>query len=649
MVNASIELAAASSGAHSVTLQLLDAVGAVLLQVVHEFIVFPMFSVRALPQPLAVPPAGAAVAVVFHDPVYLDMSMRAEVVCSGGGVTATATHVNFMASAVDIIVPWRPFMGSNNSCIVRVRAMARQHVSLREVTFSASMADALAAVAQPLQFTVGRPSAFPVYLPSSFNGAEPAACAGDAVASVDCSTRGLDAAMSARYVDVTVTCQAVASAVVTVSVPLSSVSFDVLCLRPFALDRSVLHVRVAHIASVRAAVMPPCSLGIDCPDGWTCTVQDATATIVPPLSADAVTVITLMSIGVSSCMNNASVTVHAHPLAVFAQPLLRLPPSPDERGGLVASGRLYGPISSLLQSPLLYSSAPRLMTFCNLSVDPMRMAFSVTLLRSDVSQAALPCALPQPDLSLSASGCISATSLCVSVALDFPCDECRFAPGPFAPAPSAAAVQLTQAVALVSGNSLYVGAVSQLLRQSSISLSLSLVLPTLEPVSVSFSSGTCADVLPKTIAFAGVQAVAEMQVTWLRSGVCHITASSSAFAPLNFTVINAVPPVLMSPAVVRANMWQRSVIITITAPSHLLTSTTSIQVSASSQTVGAFPSESFAVDARCSCARVPFAITSPGSTQVRAVFVEGPTDLIGFQQVTSAAALTVRDVVLFLT
>jgi hypothetical protein len=139
-----------------------------------------------------------------------------------------------------------------------------------------------------------------------------------------------------------------------------------------------------------------------------------------------------------------------------------------------------------LHVPFLYSSAPRMITFCNLTIDPVRMAFTVTLLRSDVAQPALPCALPQADTSLSTAGCPVSSSSCMSITVLFPCDECIFAPGPATPTPFAAALQLTQAVAVAAGGDLFVGFVWQLPRQSSVALTLALVLPITDPVAVTF-------------------------------------------------------------------------------------------------------------------------------------------------------------------
>ncbi len=640
VANASIELIAASSGSHAVVMQLLDSAGTVLVQSIHEFVVFPTFSAATRLQHLVVDTVGSKISLIFDDPVLLAMSIRTEVFCSGGGTTATDTRVSLMVSSLEIVVPWRPFKDSNNSCTVHVQAMARQFTSSHMLSFSAAMTDTIATIKQPLQFTVGRPGTFPVYLPSSFNMQQPASCSGDSTASAVCSTHGLDAAASARFANVSVTCKTVGPAFVSVSLFSASVSFEVLCLQPLVIDRYVAHVRVGHTVSLRAALNPPCTLDVDCPQRWSCITQDTTVSIVPPTSAHAVTAVVLMSIGPASCMNNATVTIHAHPLAVFAQPLLLLPPSPDEQGGLVASGHLFGPIASDLHAPLLYSSSPRLMTFCNLSIDSTRMMFTVVFIRSDVSQAALPCARAQPDPSLSTTACPVASSSCMSIALVFPCDECVSAPGPSTPAPSASALQLTQAVALAAGNSMFVGTVSYLPRQSSIALSISLVLPTIEQVAVSFTPGPCVSILPTAAVFSGMQLVVEMQVTWASSGICHITASSSTFPPINFTVINAVPPVIMSPQVVRANMWQRSVIITLNLPPSVVAGQASVQVALSSQneTVGVLPSESVAVDFRCSCVRVPMTIRFPGSTRIRSLFVEAPDDLVGLQQVTSVAA-----------
>ena len=640
LANATIELEAATSGAHAVTVQLLDSAGTALLQLAHEFVVFPTFSVRAMSQPLFVNTTGARVSLVFGSPVLLSMSMRTQVVCTGGGATASDTHVPFMASSSEISVPWRPFRGTNNSCSVRVRAISRQFSSSLVLTFAASMADALAAVQQPLQFTVGQPGSFPVYLPSSYSGADTALCTGDAAASVICSTRILDAAATAHFVNVTVTCNTVGPALVTVSLLQASVSFDLLCLIPLVIDRSVVHVRVGHFASLHAVLTLPCVLAVDCPIGWSCSVQDAGASIAPPNSAASITSLVFMSLGPSSCMNNATVTVHSHPLAVFAQPLLLLPPSPDDRGGLLATGHIFGPMSTDLNVPFLYSSAPRMITFCNLTIDPVRMAFTVTLLRSDVAQPALPCALPQVDTSLSTAGCPVSSSSCMSITVLFPCDECIFAPGPATPTPFAAALQLTQAVAVAAGGDLFVGFVWQLPRQSSVALMLALVLPTTDPVAVTFTSGPCASILPPAAVFSSVQAKAEMQVTWASSGVCYITATSSVFPPLNFTVINAIPPVIMSPPIVRANIWQRTVIITLNVPSNIMTGIARVQLIVSSQneTVGLLPSDSVAIDSSCNCARVPLTIKSTGITRIRSLFVEGPSDLMGLQQVTSVAA-----------
>jgi len=313
------------------------------------------FSIRTLSQPLSVSTSGAKVSLVLDDVVLLAMSMRTEVACSGGGTTATDTQVPFMVTSLDISVPWRPFKGTNNSCSVRVRAISRQFTSSRVLTFAAAMADSLAVIQQPLQFTVGLPGSFPVYAPSSYNGAEAASCSGDAAASVVCSTRILDASAYARFVNVTVTCKTAGSARVKVSLLQASVSFDVLCLVPLVIDRLVVHVRVGHFASLRAALTPPCVLAVDCPTAeWSCSAHDGGVSIAPPDSAAAVTFVVLMSLGPSSCMNNATVKVYTHPLAVFAQPLLLLPPSSDERGGLLASGHLFGPISSELHLPFLY-------------------------------------------------------------------------------------------------------------------------------------------------------------------------------------------------------------------------------------------------------------------------------------------------------
>jgi hypothetical protein len=115
------------------------------------------------------------------------------------------------------------------------------------------------------------------------------------------------------------------------------------------------------------------------------------------------------------------------------------------------------------------------------------------------------------------------------------------------------------------------------------------------------------------------------------------------FPALNFTVINAVPPVVMSPAVVRANLWQRTVVVTLNVPSNLLLGSASIQMiaSAHNESVGSLPSEPVAVDPRCSCAHLPFTIRSPGVTRVRSVFVQGPSDLTGFQQVAPRAHRTI--------
>jgi hypothetical protein len=633
--NATVELVASGCGRHAVTVQLRNAAGAVLLQFIHDFVVFPTFRASNLLQPLLVDTKGSKVAILFDEPVLLAMNMRAEVFCSGGGTTATDSQVPFMASSVDITVPWRPFKDSNNSCVVRVRAIAQQYVSSLVLSFSAAMTDALAAVHGQLYFTVAQPGSFPVYFPSSFNRAESASCSGDSTASVVCRTHGLDAAASARFANVTVTCMAVGTALVKVSLLLASASYEVLCLQPLVVDRYAVHVRVGHVVSLRASMISPCTLGVECPEKWSCSIQDDTISFVPPLSADAVTVIVLMSLGPTSCMNNATVTIHAHPLAVFAQSLLLLPPSPDERGGLVASGHLFGPISSDSRAPLLYSSAPRLMTFCNLSIDINRMAFTVTFIRSDVSQSALPCAQPQPDRLLSTSGCPAASSSCASISMVFPCDECVFAPGLFAPSPSASTLQLTQAVALVAGNDMFVGTVTQLPRQSSVVLPLSLVLAATDPVAVSFAAGSCATIVPTAAVFSGVRTVVEMQVTWASSGICRITASSPTFPPLNFAIINAVPPVVMTPQIVRANVWQRTVIITLSVPADLLMNHAVVQLAVSSQneTVGSLPSHSALVDVHCSCLRVPLTIRFPGITRIRSIFVEGPRDLAGVQQV----------------
>jgi hypothetical protein len=107
------------------------------------------------------------------------------------------------------------------------------------------------------------------------------------------------------------------------------------------------------------------------------------------------------------------------------------------------------------------------------------------------------------------------------------------------------------------------------------------------------------------------------------------------FPPLNFTVINAVPPVVMSPSIVRANVWQRTVILTLNVPSNIATGIARVQLVVSSQneTVGSLPPDSVDVDSRCSCARVPLTIRSPGITRIRSLFVEGPSDLMGLQQV----------------
>jgi hypothetical protein len=638
--NASLELFAETSGVHAVTVQLLDSKGAVLLQFVHEFVVFPSFSAREFSQPLVVNTIGSKISLSFDDSVLLAMSMRAEVVCSGGGTTAADFHVPLMAASIDVTVPWRPFKASNNSCNVRVRAIARQFTSLHALSFSATMTEALAAVQQPLQFTVGQLGSFPVYLPPSFNNAESVTCSADDVAHVTCSTRSLDTAALARFVDVVVTCKVVGSAAVTVSMQRASASFAVACLHPLVVDRPVVHVRVTHIASLRASLIQPCTLAIDCPTSWSCSFSDASISIVPPVTADAVTSLVLMSMGPASCMNNATITVYAHPLAVFSQPLLLLPPSPDNRGGLVASGRVFGPISSTSPVLLVFSSAPRLLTFCNLTLDSSRKEFSIVFVRNDISQAALPCEVPLLDASLSTTGCPAASSICTSITMVFPCDECVFAPGTSAPAPSASAVQLTQSVALAAGGSFFVGSVSQLPRQSSIALSLSLVIPSNGPVVVSFTSGPCATITPTSFLFSAAQPVVQMQVYWASAGTCHIAASSPAFSALNFTVINAVPSVVMSPAVVRSNVWQRMVILTLNVPTNLVNGQTRLRLELSShnETVGSVPSDSVAIDFRCSCARVPFTIRSPGTTRIRSVFVEGPDDVTGLQQVDMSVA-----------
>jgi hypothetical protein len=91
----------------------------------------------------------------------------------------------------------------------------------------------------------------------------------------------------------------------------------------------------------------------------------------------------------------------------------------------------------------------------------------------------------------------------------------------------------------------------------------------------------------------------------------------------------------MTPQVVRANVWQRTVIITLSVPADLLMNHAVVQLAVSSQneTVGSLPSESALVDVRCSCLRVPLTIRFPGITRIRSIFVQGPGDLAGVQQV----------------
>jgi hypothetical protein len=163
-------------------------------------------------------------------------------------------------------------------------------------------------------------------------------------------------------------------------------------------------------------------------------------------------------------------------------------------------------------------------------------------------------------------------------------------------------------------------------------------LPSNSPVAVSFSSGPCAAVVPEEALFLSMQHVIELQVTWASPGICHITASSSSFRPLNFSVINAVPPVVMSPPVVRTNLWQRTAIITLDVPPNLASRASAVQLTVSSQneTVGSFPQDSVYADFRCSCVRVAMVLRAPGSTRVRAVFVQGPADLVGVEQVHSS-------------
>lgn len=144
-------------------------------------------------QPLVVDTVDSKISLIFDDPVLLAMSIRTEVVCSGGGTTATDTRVSLMVSSLEIVVPWRPFKDTNNSCTVHVQAMARQFTSSHMLSYSAAMTNTIATIKQPLQFTVGQPGTFPVYLPSSFNMQQPASCSGDSTASAVCRTHGLDA------------------------------------------------------------------------------------------------------------------------------------------------------------------------------------------------------------------------------------------------------------------------------------------------------------------------------------------------------------------------------------------------------------------------------------------------------------------------
>ena len=144
-------------------------------------------------QPLVVDTVDSKISLIFDDPVLLAMSIRTEVVCSGGGTTATDTRVSLMVSSLEIVVPWRPFKDTNNSCTVHVQAMARQFTSSHMLSYSAAMTNTIATIKQPLQFTVGQPGTFPVYLPSSFNMQQPASCSGDSTASAVCRTHDLDA------------------------------------------------------------------------------------------------------------------------------------------------------------------------------------------------------------------------------------------------------------------------------------------------------------------------------------------------------------------------------------------------------------------------------------------------------------------------